>query len=61
MPLMHHLPKRVTEDIWEEHWKDLIHSNYTINFRSVRKAVSKRCFNVLKQVIVNSALQGDRK
>ena len=56
LKLMHILPKRVTQDIFEEHWQDVCYSNYSVDFKSIRKKVSTRCFNVLKQMITNNAL-----
>jgi len=56
MKLMEHLPKRVTEDIYEEHWRDICFSNWSVNFKDVRKKINTRCVNILKQVIVNNSL-----
>lgn len=56
MTLMHKLPKRVQEDIYEEHWKDIFQSNWKIDIKRFRNLVPKRCVGVLKQVIVNNAL-----
>jgi len=51
MKLMEKLPKQVYLDIWEEHFKDIIKSNYVVDFRKLRKLITKRCLNVLKKVI----------
>jgi hypothetical protein len=56
MPLMEQLPKLVYSDIVDENWKDILNQNWTLNLRNVRKLVSKRCVNVLQQVITNNAL-----
>jgi len=56
MKMMSKLPKRVLDDLFEENWKEIYNSNYIINFRNLRKLVSKRCVAVLKQVIVNNSL-----
>lgn len=56
MKLMSELPKRVYNDMFEENWREIIHTNYVVNFRNLRKMVSKRCLMVLKQVIVNNSL-----
>lgn len=56
MPLMQWLPSRVWSDIVEEHAKDILSENWNLNLRNVRKGVSKRCVNVLQQVITNQAL-----
>jgi hypothetical protein len=58
MKLMHELPHRVIEDIYEEHWRDICFSNFSVNFRQIKKKVSTRCLHVLKQVMVNNALSG---
>ncbi len=55
MPMMAHLPKKVTQDIYEEHWSDILNSNYSLDMRKVRKQITKRCLAVLKQVITNNA------
>jgi len=59
LPMMHILPKKVTEDICEEHWKDICYSRYKIDFNNLKNGISKRCFNVLKQVITNNMLQNE--
>lgn len=56
MTLMAKLPKRVLEDIWEEHNKDFFESNWIIDFKEFRRKVPTRCAAVLKQVMVNSLL-----
>jgi ATP-dependent RNA circularization protein (DNA/RNA ligase family) len=57
LAMMHLLPKKVQQDICGEHWQDICYSNYKLDFRNIRKAISTRCLNVLKQIIVNNALQ----
>jgi ATP-dependent RNA circularization protein (DNA/RNA ligase family) len=57
MALMHKLPNFVYNDIWEENWdeiKDL--KQKTINFGKLKGLVSKRCLEVLNQVLTNNAL-----
>ena len=56
MPLMHILPKRVMEDIYEENWKEICWSNWSINFKTLRQKIPKRCMAVLKQMITNQEL-----
>ena len=56
LPLMSKLPKKVLEDIYEEHGKDILTSNWTIDFKELRKKVPARCLSVLKQVMVNNSL-----
>ena len=55
MKMMEQLPKRVYEDIMEE-GHDILFSNYSVDFRNIRKLVTKRCLAVLQQVITNNAL-----
>lgn len=55
LPMMKILPKMVYEDIIEEQWKEIMHSNMKVDFRNIRKLVTKRCLAVLKQVITNNA------
>lgn len=54
--LMELLPNAVYADIVEEHYKDVMFSRMTVNFHTIKKIVSTRCFKVLSQVIVNNAL-----
>jgi len=54
--MMTKLPMLVLEDIIEENYKEIIISNYTIDFRKFRGLIAKRCLAVLKQVMVNSQL-----
>jgi hypothetical protein len=56
MAMMKELPKFVYKDIMEEEWQEVVFSNYEVNFRNIRKLVTKRCLAVLKQVMVNNAI-----
>lgn len=56
LKLMEQLPKRVVEDVYEECWKEICHSSWSVNFRNIRKKITARCLNVLKQMIVNNGL-----
>lgn len=56
MTLMKHLPKLVYEDIVEEEWKAILLSQYKIDCRKMKRIVCKRCVSVLKQMMVNQAL-----
>jgi len=56
MKLMEFLPKNVINDIYEEHWKDICWSQWSVNFKNFRKKVAKRCMAVLKVIIVNAEL-----
>ena len=59
MTMMHHLPKSVLTDIYEENWQEICFSRWSLNFRNIQKKTSKRCLEVLKQIIVNNALNKD--
>lgn len=54
MKMMKELPIRVLNDVIEEEGKDIFGKNYVIDFRKFRKLISKRCVEVLKQVIHNN-------
>ena len=54
MPLMHHAPVAVLNDIFEEAGKEIFMSKLTVNFGEVRQRVSKRVLEVLKNMIANN-------
>ena len=54
--MMKHLPFRVYQDIFEENLIPILKGNMRLDFRKVRQLISRRCLNVLKQVMVNNAL-----
>ena len=56
LKMMHKLPNAVLNDIYEEHASEICWTMWSINFRSVKRKVSQRCLEVLKQVMVNSVL-----
>jgi len=56
MPLMHKLPKMVTDDIYEENWKEIYSTDWTLNFKEIKKRISKRCLVVLTNIIINNAI-----
>lgn len=49
--LMHLLPRRVYNDIWEEEWPELSKSKKTYNFAEIQKTGSRRVFTVLQNKI----------
>lgn len=63
MTMMKKLPTKVYKDIWEENWQEIINmKGKTIGFHNFKKRVTGRCLAVLKQVIINNALnEGDKK
>jgi hypothetical protein len=56
MELMHKVPQKVLTDIYEENWRDILNSNMILDMRAIKKAVSKRCLEVLKRVIANNLI-----
>ena len=56
LPMMALLPKLVTQDIYEEHWKEICLSNWSVDFKQIKKQIASRCLNVLKRMIVNNVL-----
>ena len=61
MELMSPLLKAVYKDIWEESWEDISLSKKIINLNNFKKLVSKRCLEVLKQVIQNNIINSMEK
>ena len=59
MPLMHKLPKLVYQDMWEESMTEFYTKDWTVNFRKMWRMTSKRCFEVLKTMIVNNKRMGE--
>lgn len=60
MPLMQWLPNMVWDDIIEEHWKDILTSNWCIDIRVSKKKTAARCIEVLKQRITERAVHAQR-
>ena len=58
MKMMSLLPRAILKDIYEEYGYDIYMSTWSINFKSLRSSVAKRCAEVLKQVIINNNLNG---
>jgi len=56
MTMMGDLLNKVYKDIWEEHWNEISFSKKKIDLLNLKKLVSRRCPEVLKQAIVNNAL-----
>lgn len=56
MSMMMQLPKRVCEDMYEENWKEIVNSKFTIDFHKARQLVGRRCKKVLNQIMTNNAL-----
>jgi hypothetical protein len=57
MTMMGDLVKLVYKDIWEENWQEISTSKKKIDLLNLKKLVSKRCLEVLKQAIVNNSLK----
>lgn len=59
LPMMKFLPREVNKDIWEENWKVIIDKYDHIEVRKMRKMITRRCLSVLRQVMVNNALENN--
>lgn len=53
MAMMKDLPKLVTSDMWDECYKDISQERVTVDLHQLRKVISLRCKEVLKQMIQN--------
>lgn len=51
------LIKAVYVDMWEENWREIVMSQYKVQFKELRKLVAERCRNVLDQMMINNQLQ----
>jgi len=56
MKLMPDLIRAVINDVYEEHWRDIVYSQWNVNFKNLRNGIARRCMEVLKQSIVNNSL-----
>ena len=56
LKMMAELPKKIYKDIIEENWQEIMESNWKLDFKNIRKLIPKRCLAVLKQVMVNNAI-----
>jgi len=54
--LMKYLPSAVYEDLMEEEGNKILFSNYKVDFRLLRKLITKRALEVLKNVIINNKI-----
>jgi len=57
MTMMGDLIRQSYIDIIEEEWKEILLSNWTLNFKDIRKKIAVRVRAVLEQVITNNALE----
>ena len=57
MTMMGDLLNFVYKDIWEENWNEISFSKKKIDLLNLKKLVSKRVLEVLKQAIVNNSLK----
>jgi hypothetical protein len=56
MSLMGELLNVVYSDIWEENWREMAYSKKIIDTHNMKKLVSRRVLEVLKQTLINNAL-----
>ncbi len=62
MTMMGDLLNMVYKDIWEENWNEIAFSKKKVDLLNLKKLISKRCLEILKQSMVNNALNtGDKK
>jgi len=57
MSIMGELIKLTYEDICEEEWKEILFSNWKLDFKETRRMCAPRCRAVLSQIITNNALK----
>jgi hypothetical protein len=55
MKLMSIIINGTYQDIIEEEWKEILNSNWKLDFKNIRKLIAKRCIAVLNQMITNNA------
>lgn len=58
MTMMGELIRDTYVDIIEEEWKEILTSNWVLDFKNIRKKIATRVRAVLNQVITNTALGG---
>lgn len=56
MTMMGDLLNMVYKDIWEENWNEIAFSKKKIDLLNLKRLMSKRCLEVLKQSMFNNAL-----
>jgi hypothetical protein len=54
MPMMKYLPTKVYEDLIEEEYGAICYSSYRVNFKDLKRLVTKRCLIVLRRVLDNN-------
>jgi hypothetical protein len=60
MELMGDLLNSVYTDIWEENWREIAYSKKSVDTLQLKKLISKRCLEVLKQTLINNAIAKNR-
>lgn len=56
MSLMGQLIKRTYTDVIEEEWREILLSNWKLDFKKCRQLIAPRCRSVLNSMITNNAL-----
>jgi ATP-dependent RNA circularization protein (DNA/RNA ligase family) len=54
MSLMPDVIRSTYNDIVEEEWKEILHSNWKLDFKDIRKLIAKRCIHVLEAEVTES-------
>ncbi len=60
MKLMAKVPSAIIQDIFEENWKEICMSQWSVNFKGIRRKINKRCLAIISQMITNNTLR-DKK
>jgi hypothetical protein len=60
MELMGDLLNSVYTDIGEENWREIAYSKKSVDTLQLKKLISKRCLEVLKQTLINNAIAKNR-
>lgn len=55
MKIMGDVIRNTYQDIIEEEWRQILNSNWTLNFKNCRKLIANRCRYVLNNMIINNA------
>ncbi len=61
MTMMGDLLNMVYKDIWEENWNEIAFSKKKVDLLNLKKLISRRCLEILKQTMVNNALTNGEK
>ena len=60
MTIMGEVIKQTYTDICEEEWREILDSNWKLDFKNIRRGIAPRCRSVLSQMITNNALTTEK-